>query len=96
MTTVANCASCHGAHEILPSSDPDSPINGANLVKTCGKCHPGADAKFASFPVHVTPTPKNQPLLFWISEIYAILIIGIIGGMFIHNSLTSLRRQRLN
>jgi formate dehydrogenase gamma subunit len=85
MTTVANCASCHGAHEILPSSDPRSPINEANLAKTCGKCHTGADAKFASFPVHVTPTPKNQPLLFWISEIYAILIIGIIGGMFIHN-----------
>lgn len=85
MTTVANCASCHGAHEILPSSNPKSPINPANIARTCGKCHPGADARFAAFPVHVTPTPKNQPLLFWISEIYAVLIIGIIGMMFIHN-----------
>ncbi len=85
MTTVANCSSCHGAHEILPSSNPNSPINKANLAKTCGKCHQGADARFASFPVHVTPTPNNQPLLFWISQIYAVLIFGIIGMMFIHN-----------
>ena len=40
--TVANCASCHGVHNILPSSDPKSTINPKNLPKTCGKCHPGA------------------------------------------------------
>ena len=37
--TVANCASCHGVHNILPSSDPRSTINRANLNATCGKCH---------------------------------------------------------
>ena len=85
MTTVANCASCHGAHDILPSSDPKSPINKANLAKTCGKCHPGADAQFAATPVHVIPTSKNDPLLYWISQIYVVLIISVIGLMFIHN-----------
>ncbi len=95
MTTVANCASCHGAHEILPSSDPNSPINKANLAKTCGKCHPGADARFASFPVHVAPTRNNQPLLFWISQIYAILIIGTIGLMFIHNVFDFSKKARI-
>ncbi len=94
MATVANCASCHGAHDILPSSNPNSPINTANLAKTCGKCHPGADARFAAFPVHVTPTPVNQPLLFWISEIYAVLIIGIIGLMFIHNVFDFMRKAK--
>lgn len=94
MTTVANCASCHGAHEILPSSNPKSPINSANLANTCGKCHPGADARFASFPVHVTPTPQNQPLLFWISQIYAVLIFGIIGIMFIHNVFDFVNKAR--
>ena len=29
---VANCASCHGVHNILPSSDPHSTVNQANLV----------------------------------------------------------------
>ncbi|MCL5267720.1 MAG: cytochrome c3 family protein [Bacteroidetes bacterium] len=94
MTTVANCASCHGAHEILPSSDPNSPINGANLARTCGKCHPGADAKFAAFPVHVAPTRHNQPLLFWISQIYAVLIIGTIGLMFLHNVFDFAKKAR--
>ena len=94
MTTVANCASCHGAHEILPSSNPNSPINVANIAKTCGKCHPGADARFASFPVHVVPTPTNQPLLFWISQIYAVLILGIIGMMLIHNVFDFVKKSK--
>ena len=94
MTTVANCASCHGAHEILPSSDPNSPINKANIAKTCGKCHPGADAKFASFPVHIAPTPTNQPLLFWISQIYAVLIFGVIGMMLIHNVFDFVKKSK--
>jgi hypothetical protein len=34
---VANCASCHGVHNILPSSDPRSTINPANLDVTCGQ-----------------------------------------------------------
>jgi hypothetical protein len=45
--TVANCASCHGVHGILPSSDPKSMINARNLPATCGKCHPGAGTRFA-------------------------------------------------
>jgi predicted CXXCH cytochrome family protein len=36
---TARCWDCHGAHEILPASDPRSPIAPANLVTTCGKCH---------------------------------------------------------
>jgi len=28
---AANCSSCHGVHNILPSSDPHSTINRANL-----------------------------------------------------------------
>src|SRR3990172_3214654 len=43
---VANCASCHGVHDILPSSDPRSTINKKNLPITCGKCHPGAGKNF--------------------------------------------------
>ena len=37
--TVANCASCHGVHNILASSDANSTINHKNLPKTCGQCH---------------------------------------------------------
>ncbi len=85
LTTVANCASCHGAHDIKPSADPTSPINKANLAQTCGKCHPGADAQFAAASVHVLPASRKDPLLFWISQIYGVLIVSIIGLMFLHN-----------
>jgi hypothetical protein len=50
---VANCASCHGVHKILPSSDPRSTINRAQLVATCGKCHPGAGTRFAIGTIHI-------------------------------------------
>ena len=58
--TVANCASCHGVHNILPSSDPHSTINHANLAKTCGQCHPGANDKFITSKVHLDGTAKGR------------------------------------
>ena len=33
------CWQCHGAHDILPSSDRRSAVNQINLVETCGQCH---------------------------------------------------------
>ena len=45
--TVANCASCHGAHRILPHTDPTSSIYPANLQETCGQCHPGITPEVA-------------------------------------------------
>jgi len=94
MTTVANCASCHGAHDIRPSSDPASPINKTNLAGTCGKCHPGADAQFAVAPVHVVPTSRKDPLLFWISQIYVVMIASIIGLMAAHNIFDFIRKAK--
>jgi cytochrome c1 len=46
-TVAANCASCHGFHDIRPSSDLKSSISKENLPATCGKCHPGAGGNFA-------------------------------------------------
>ena len=65
--TVANCASCHGAHDILPSSDPRSSVNPKNLPKTCGKCHPGANSNFAKGKIHVVISKQEQPALFYVS-----------------------------
>ena len=38
------CVSCHGVHEILPVSDPHSPVNVLNIPQTCGTCH--SDARY--------------------------------------------------
>jgi len=86
--TVANCASCHGVHNILPSSDPHSTVNHANLAKTCGQCHPGANEKFISSKVHLDGTAKadfGSKVIGLISRFYIWMIVGVIGGMVLHN-----------
>jgi formate dehydrogenase gamma subunit len=92
-TLAANCGSCHGYHKILPSSDPASTISQAHLVETCGKCHPGANEKFAFGKIHVDNEAAQSPVDFagtvnwWVRRIYLLLIFGTIGGMLIHNGL---------
>ena len=34
-----SCSNCHRAHDILPPSDPRSPISRTNVQNTCGTCH---------------------------------------------------------
>ena len=36
---VAACADCHGAHDIVRVTDPNSSVYPLNLPKTCSKCH---------------------------------------------------------
>ncbi|MDO8549216.1 MAG: cytochrome b/b6 domain-containing protein [Ignavibacteria bacterium] len=92
---VANCASCHGIHNIKSSSDPTSMVNKANLVKTCGSCHRGANENFAKGKIHLTYEKGDDPLLYWISTTYIILIFTIVGGMFIHNLLDFIRKSKI-
>lgn len=88
---VANCASCHGVHNILPSSDPKSMVNKANLVQTCGRCHPGASDNFISGKIHQDssepPTEIGTRVSYWVRIVYLALIYGIIGFMLLHNGL---------
>ncbi len=84
--TVANCASCHGVHNILPSSDPKSTINPANLPQTCGKCHPGAGTRFAISKVHLIEGAATEPApLRWVRQFYLLVIPVTIALMFVHN-----------
>jgi cytochrome b subunit of formate dehydrogenase len=84
--TVANCASCHGVHNILKSSDPKSTINPRNLPRTCGKCHPGAGTRFAISQVHLTETGSEAAALRWVREFYLLVIPVTIGLMLLHNA----------
>jgi cytochrome b subunit of formate dehydrogenase len=95
--SVANCASCHGVHDILPSSDPRSHVNPANLATTCGSCHPGAGKNFAIGTVHVLPRDRESahPAVYWVRAGYIWLIWLTIGGMALHNIL-DLRRKALS
>ena len=85
---VANCASCHGSHNILPSSDPRSTINRANLVKTCGQCHPGVNQEFVAAKVHVDAplsADTGSVAVRWIRKFYLGMIVMVIGAMLLHN-----------
>jgi formate dehydrogenase gamma subunit len=92
-TVVANCASCHGYHKILPSSDPRSSINTNSLVATCGQCHPGANQMFVSGKIHedISVAGSRRDLggriSRWVRRIYLALIFGVVGAMFVHNAL---------
>ncbi len=88
---AANCSSCHGVHNILPSSDPHSTINKANLDATCGQCHKGVTQKFTQTRVHsedgVQPHDIGSLAVRWIRILYILLIIAVIGAMFLHNAI---------
>jgi cytochrome b subunit of formate dehydrogenase len=95
--TAADCASCHGAHEILPSSDPRSAVHRDNLPQTCGKCHPGAQANFARGRVHVVQGDLSDlpsRLNTWIRWIYIAAIAGSMAFMLLHNFLLWWRKSQ--
>jgi len=92
VTTVAHCASCHGVHDILPSSDPRSHVNPARLAETCGQCHPGAGTRFALGPVHVVASDEQFRGIYLIRLLYLPLIVLTIGGMLLHNFLDLIRK----
>lgn len=82
--TVANCASCHGVHNILASSDPKSTIHATNLPATCGRCHPGAGSRFAISQIHVAEGKGEPAALRWTREFYLLVIPVTIGLMILH------------
>ena len=97
-TLAANCASCHGYHKILASTDPKSTINKNHLVETCGKCHPGANEMFSLSKIHVdiaaaqSASDLGSQINWWVRKIYLLLIVGVVGAMFVHNFLLFIRK----
>lgn len=79
---AANCASCHGFHDVRPSSDPRSRVARANLPATCGKCHPGAGARFAEGRVHFEKTRESAPGVFYVRSFYT-WFIGALMACFL-------------
>lgn len=92
--TVAHCGSCHGIHDILPSSDPESHTHPDRLGATCGKCHPGAGERFSIGPVHVEASTQEHPGVYWVRLIYVWMIALVIGGMLVHNGADLYRKGR--
>ena len=92
---VANCASCHGAHRILPHTDPTSQIHADRLQETCGKCHPGISAELAHTPIHETAAgiKTGWPRFF---TVFYLWLIGVtIGLMLLHSVADFIRHIKI-
>ena len=90
---VVNCASCHSSHAIKSHLDPTSTTYRNNLVVTCGQCHTGVNRRFTTGRVHVSPEQRAaSPILYWIANVYVILIFVVIGVMTLHNLLDFTRK----
>ncbi|MFH2049810.1 MAG: hypothetical protein ABIJ12_10235 [bacterium] len=80
---AARCHNCHGAHDILPPSDPNSSLSRQNIVKTCGQCHTGSHRQFAGYLTHATHHDRTKyPILYYTFWFMTILLVStlIIAG----------------
>ncbi len=76
-TKTAKCYDCHGSHDILPITNPESHLSRQNVVATCQKCHPGANRRFAGYLTHATHhDPEKYPMLFYVFWGMTSLVIG--------------------
>jgi len=92
---TARCWDCHGAHNILPASDPASPVNQANLIKTCGRCHADANASFVQYQPHANPrNRKLNPALYFTRFFMNLLLWSVLGFFSLHTLLWFIRAKR--
>ncbi len=93
---VAGCADCHGAHEILPASDPRSPISKGRLVQTCGKCHENANENFVQYDPHADKHDRQRsPLLYYTTKFMTVLLAGVFGFFGLHTTMWFSKELRL-
>ena len=94
-TTVANCASCHGFHDVLPPSDPLSSVNPKNLPQTCGKCHALVGTLMRGEIHNLPGAEKGKPwLVNFIALFFNVIIVLTIGGMLAFNALDYVAKTR--
>ncbi len=91
------CRQCHGQEPIAASEHYYAPMNPIRRhAYVCAKCHPGADASFATYVIH-EPGPgtleasKSFPLLFWAFWAMIIVALGTFLVFLPHTALWGLR-----
>ncbi len=74
------CWDCHGWHDILPSSDPDSRVSVRHLPETCGQCHEDSSEAFLSYAslVHRSQDVSERVFLYRVLK----RIQGFFSGLF--------------
>ncbi len=86
-SNVANCASCHGVHNILPSSDPGRPSIRPTSRRPAASAIPARtrSSSLQGTPDGLAKADFGSKVIGYISKFYILLIFGVIGGMVLHN-----------
>lgn len=72
---AAKCYDCHGSHNILPTYNPNSTLNRANIVETCKTCHENSNKKFVGYLTHATHHDRDKyPFLYYTFWFMTILL----------------------
>lgn len=80
------CFDCHGFHDVRSVGDPQKGLQvKSNLLETCRKCHPDAQANFPdAWLGHYVPTPDRNPLVYFVQSFYSVFVPTVIGGMALY------------
>ncbi len=82
---TAKCYDCHGAHNILPVSNPKSLLSRANIIETCKSCHPNSNRKFVGYLTHATHHNKSKyPYLYYTFWGMSGLLVGTFAFFGLH------------
>ncbi len=82
---AARCYDCHGAHNILPASNPRSKLSRHNIIETCQKCHPNSNRKFVGYLTHATHHNRDKyPYLYYTFWAMVFLLVGTFSFFGIH------------
>ncbi|MHB8864923.1 MAG: cytochrome c3 family protein [Pirellulaceae bacterium] len=88
----AKCSDCHGAHDILPLSDPDSLMAVGNRGQTCGACHINISPNLLAFDPHANHYDRQRsPAVYWAYYGVLTFIIVVFGFFGLHAVLWFLR-----
>jgi nitrate/TMAO reductase-like tetraheme cytochrome c subunit len=91
-TLAATCSDCHTPHNMRRRTDPQSSVYPGNLVATCGRCHPAANANFAQYRAHGDHRDRaNYPVLYWTWFLMTALLVSVMVFFAIHTTLWLVR-----
>ena len=94
-TQIATCASCHGAHQVLPADNPLSKVSAQNRLATCQECHPKANANFVSYDPHANRHVREKgQLLFFTGKFMDLLLLGVFSVFGVHTILWFVRSMK--
>jgi len=94
---VAQCASCHTAHDVLAPDDPRSSVNPENIPATCGAagCHEGANANYARGRFHIDPSSPDAGIIYWVALFFKVLTISTLVGLIVHILMDLVKKLRM-